>query len=64
MNPISEDSEFKVNSPEQFYNYLAIWILEFGYGYIDPPQKEIDRVEKELYQIEMYEKEHAEILIK
>jgi len=57
VNAICRDSEFKVSDTEQFYNYLAIWILEFSYGYIDPPQEEINRVEKELHKIELFEKE-------
>jgi hypothetical protein len=34
---------------------LARWILKITYGYINPPQKEINRIKNELQKIELFE---------
>ena len=45
----------RISPQEQFLNYLALWVLEWGYGCLNPSQREIDKVEQELRQIYRYE---------
>jgi hypothetical protein len=54
-NYLSRQKKALIDRQALSLNDLAVWILEFGYGDVNPTQTDIDRVEAELRLIYLYE---------